>query len=83
MNPKYGYKNYNDSSIYCRVIRKNKKIKTKKITTFSRENVRENNKKFIENNMGIKIVYIYSSKHQIIQVMLCNKITLYFYILSL
>ena len=25
---------------------------------FSREKVRENNKKFIENNMGIKIVYI-------------------------
>ena len=53
---------------------------------FSRENVRENNKKFIENNMGIKIVYIYSSKHQIIQViqvMLYNKITLYSYILSL
>ena len=54
MNPKYGFKNYNDSSIYCRVIRKNKKIKTKKITTFSRENVRENNKKFIENNMRRK-----------------------------
>ena len=26
---------------------------------FSRENVRENNKKFIENNMGIKIACIY------------------------
>ena len=62
MNPKYGFKNYNDSSIYCRVIRKNKKIKTKKITTFSRENVRENNKKFIENNKRRKKVKITNSK---------------------
>ena len=28
-----------------------KKIKRKRITNFSREDVRENNKKFIENNM--------------------------------
>ena len=64
MNPKYGFKNYNDSSIYCRVIRKNKKIKTKKITTFSRENVRENNKKFIENNKRRKKVKITNSKRR-------------------
>ena len=35
-----------------------KKIKRKRITTFSRENVRENNKKFIENNMRRKKVEI-------------------------
>ena len=60
---------------------KNKKSREVK----SRENVRENNKKFIENNMRIKIVKVkkYSNRHQIIQVMLCNKITLYSYILSL
>ena len=52
---------------------------------FSRENVRVNNKKFIENKMRIKKSKNkkYSSKHQIIQVVLCNKITLYSYILSL
>ena len=32
----------------------NKKIKTKRIITFSRENVKENNKKFIKNNMRRK-----------------------------
>ena len=33
-----------------------KKIKRERITTFSRENVRENNKKLIENNMRRKKV---------------------------
>jgi len=33
------------------------KIKRKRITTFSRENVREDNKKFIENNMKRKKKY--------------------------
>jgi len=32
-----------------------KKIKRKRITNFSREDVRENNKKFIENNTSRKI----------------------------
>ena len=38
------------------------------MTTFSRENVRENNKKFIENNMRRKKCKNkkYSNKHQII-----------------
>ena len=31
-----------------------KKIKRERITTFSRENVRENNKKFIENSIRRK-----------------------------
>ena len=39
-----------------------KKIKRKRITTFSRENVRENNKKFIENNMRRKKVEIKNIK---------------------
>ena len=45
----------------------------------------ENNEKFVENNMRRKKSKNkkYSSKHQIIQVVLCNKITLYSYILSL
>ena len=47
------------------------KIKRKRITTCSRENVTKNKKKFIENNMRKKK---YSNKHQIIQVMLCNAI---------
>ena len=34
MNPKYGFKNYNDSSIYCRVIRKNKKNQDKENNHF-------------------------------------------------
>ena len=51
------------------VARKNKKSREVK----SRENVRENNKKFIENNMRIKKVKSnkYSNKYQIIQIMLC------------
>ena len=62
-----------------------KKIKRKRIITLSRENVRENNKKFIKNNMRRKkkLKKKWSNKHKIIQVMLCNKITLYFYIPSL
>ena len=47
------------------------KNQEKKNNHFSRENVRENNKKFIENDMRKKK---YSNKHQIIQVMLCNAI---------
>ena len=74
------FKNHNDSPIQSRVERKSKKIR--RITTFSRENVRGNNKKFIENNM-IRKKLKKSNKYQIIQVMLRNKITLYFYILSL
>ena len=48
-------------------------IGTWRCPRFSRENVRENNKKFIENNMRIKKVKSnkYSNKYQIIQVMLC------------
>ena len=46
--------------------------------------MRENNKKFIENNMRRKKVKKKrSNKYQIIQVMLYNKMTLYSYILSL
>ena len=40
-------------------LQKRIKNQEKENNHFSRENVRENNKKFIENNMGIKIVYIY------------------------
>ena len=54
MNPKQSFKNQNDSSKRSIVARKNKKIKRKRITTCSRENVTENNKKFIENNMRKK-----------------------------
>ena len=71
MNPKQSFKNQNDSSKGSIVARKNKKIKRKRITTCSRENVTKNKKKFIENNMRKKK---YSNKHQIIQVMLCNAI---------
>ena len=82
MNPKQSFKNQNDSSKGSIVARKNKKIKRKRITTCSRENVTKNKKKFIENNM-IRKKLKKSNKYQIIQVMLRNKITLYFYILSL
>ena len=48
------------------------KIKRERITTFSRENVRENNKKVIENNMRRKKVKKKNSnKYQIIQFILC------------
>ena len=44
------------------------------ITTFSRENVRENNKKCIENNKRKKVKSKkYSNKQKIIQFMLRNK----------
>ena len=51
-----------------------------------RERERENNKKFIENNMRrkkVKIKNIVLTPNYPSHVMLCNKITLYFYILSL
>ena len=65
--------------------RERERENNKRITIFSRENVRENNKKFIENNMRRKKSRNkkYRNKHQIIQVMLCKKITLYYYILSI
>ena len=53
---------------------------------YERERERENNKKFIENNMRrkkVKIKNIVLTPNYPSHVMLCNKITLYFYILSL
>ena len=53
-----------------------------RITTFQ-ERMWENNKKFIENNMRMKKVKIKKIPTYQIHVMLCNKIALYSYILSL
>ena len=58
MNPKQSFKNHNDLSIQSRVARKNKKRRERERENnhFSRENVRENNNKFIENNIRRKKV---------------------------